>query len=107
MIFKLIFLFICTLFLFRPRTQSILSVPGSSSRLSPTQQEPPGFEDFDFPPYRDSTLNRLGGNNGSVSELLDRTDQMRIDGEFRPLQAASSNAPINCKYLKLIQLYLI
>ncbi|KAI1726849.1 forkhead domain-containing protein [Ditylenchus destructor] len=62
---------------FRPRTQSTLSIPGNSSRVSPTL-EPPGFEDFDFPPWMDAVA--AGAPAENVTEILDRTDQMRLDG---------------------------
>ncbi|PIO74170.1 hypothetical protein TELCIR_03821 [Teladorsagia circumcincta] len=35
--------------MFRPRTQSNLSVPGSSTRVSPSMEHP--FDDFDFPSW--------------------------------------------------------
>lgn len=66
---------------FRPRTQSTLSIPGNfegaTSRVSPTL-EPPGFEDFDFPPWMDAVAG-VGGTEHPVNDILDRTDQMRLD----------------------------
>lgn len=58
--------------MFRPRTQSNISVPGSSSRLSPTIDNT--FDDFDFPPWVDTASSVPIPN-----DILDRTDQMRID----------------------------
>lgn len=69
-------------YIFSPRTQSTISIPGPSSRVSPTQ-EPPGFEDFDFSPWMDTQREpqRVGGslNSQGVNELLDRTDHLRLD----------------------------
>jgi hypothetical protein len=67
---------------FRPRTQSALSIPCSSSRISPTL-EPPGFEDFDLT-WMDTETSQPQ-SNVHVKELLDKTDKMRIDmeDEFR------------------------
>ncbi|CAD6184156.1 unnamed protein product [Caenorhabditis auriculariae] len=57
---------------FRPRTQSNLSVPGSSARVSPSMEQP--FDDLDFPPWVDTASNMAIPN-----DIVDRTDQMRID----------------------------
>lgn len=54
-----------------------MSIPGNSSRVSPTL-EPPGFEDFDFPPWMDAVA--AGAPAENVTDILDRTDQMRLDG---------------------------
>ncbi|KJH51282.1 hypothetical protein DICVIV_02562 [Dictyocaulus viviparus] len=78
--------------MFRPRTQSNLSVPGSSTRVSPSMEHP--FDDFDFPSWVNdataaSTASAAGNTNSSntnhngaapiPTDILDRTDQMRID----------------------------
>uniref|UniRef100_A0A1I7UG49 Forkhead box protein O n=1 Tax=Caenorhabditis tropicalis TaxID=1561998 RepID=A0A1I7UG49_9PELO len=60
---------------FRSRTQSNISVPASSSRVSPSIGTSELFEDMDFPTWV--------GDTAAVptipSDLVDRTDQMRID----------------------------
>nr|AGA16632.1 forkhead transcription factor DAF-16 [Pristionchus pacificus] len=61
--------------LFRTRAASTSVVTGSSlNRSSPTLDQ---FDDFDFPPWVDSS----GATNAVAipSDILDRTDQMRID----------------------------
>ncbi|CAJ0595218.1 unnamed protein product [Cylicocyclus nassatus] len=74
--------------MFRPRTQSNLSVPGSSTRVSPSMEHP--FDDFEFPSWvNDATAataaaanaaaNNHSGNGPIPTDILDRTDQMRID----------------------------
>ncbi|VDN30783.1 unnamed protein product [Cylicostephanus goldi] len=86
--------------MFRPRTQSNLSVPGSSTRVSPSMEHP--FDDFEFPSWvNDATAataaaanaaaNNHSGNGPIPTDILDRTDQFStalsyrlID--FRPLQ---------------------
>nr|AOR50894.1 FOXO/DAF-16b transcription factor [Angiostrongylus cantonensis] len=74
---------------FRPRTQSNLSVPGSSTRVSPSMEHP--FDDFDFPSWVNdaaaaSTAAAAAAGNANHSsaapiptDILDRTDQIRID----------------------------
>ncbi|GMR53517.1 hypothetical protein PMAYCL1PPCAC_23712, partial [Pristionchus mayeri] len=60
--------------LFRGRAASTSVVSSSLNRSSPTLDQ---FEDFDFPPWVDSS-----GATTAVaipSDILDRTDQMRID----------------------------
>ncbi|CAI4228171.1 unnamed protein product [Auanema sp. JU1783] len=56
---------------FRPRTQSNLSVPGSSARVSPSMDHQT-FDDFEFPLWVENSV-------PIPSDILDRTDQMRID----------------------------
>ncbi|KHJ99457.1 hypothetical protein OESDEN_00566 [Oesophagostomum dentatum] len=87
--------------MFRPRTQSNLSVPGSSTRVSPSMDHP--FDDFDFPSWvNDATAASAAAANAGANsnhtgagpiptDILDRTDQCSaalnyrlID--FRPLQ---------------------
>ncbi|WKX88214.1 hypothetical protein Q1695_008110 [Nippostrongylus brasiliensis] len=78
--------------MFRPRTQSNLSVPGSSTRVSPSMEHP--FDDFDFPSWvNDATAassaaaaaaaaaaaNATSHAGPIPTDILDRTDQMRID----------------------------
>ncbi|CAI2299674.1 unnamed protein product [Caenorhabditis sp. 36 PRJEB53466] len=58
---------------FRPRTQSNLSVPGSSSRVSPAVD--PMYDEMDFPNWVSEQT-----NVAIPSDIVDRTDQMRIDG---------------------------
>ena len=55
---------------FSPRTQSNISVPGSS-RLSPTIDNT--FDDFDFPPWVDTASSVPIPN-----DILDRTDQVNF-----------------------------
>lgn len=101
--------------MFRPRTQSNLSVPGSSTRVSPSMEHP--FDDFDFPSWVNdataaSTATAAGGGGGSggngnhtsaapiPTDILDRTDQIRIDScramlngvkqESKPIKTESS-----------------
>lgn len=58
--------------LFRSRAASTSVVTSSLNRSSPTLDQ---FDDFDFPPWVE------GATNGVAipSDILDRTDQMRID----------------------------
>ncbi|KAK6726078.1 hypothetical protein RB195_004409 [Necator americanus] len=77
--------------MFRPRTQSNLSVPGSSTRVSPSMEHP--FDDFEFPSWvNDATAAasaaaataaaNAANHTGAApipTDILDRTDQMRID----------------------------
>ncbi|KAF1770099.1 hypothetical protein GCK72_001917 [Caenorhabditis remanei] len=60
---------------FRPRTQSTMSVPGSSSRVTPSIGGEL-YDDLEFPSWV--------GDTPAVptipNDLVDRTDQMRIDG---------------------------
>ncbi|KAJ1367647.1 hypothetical protein KIN20_028600 [Parelaphostrongylus tenuis] len=75
---------------FRPRTQSNLSVPGSSTRVSPSMEQP--FDDFDFPSWVNdaaaattaaaaAAANNTNQSNAAPipTDILDRTDQIRID----------------------------
>jgi hypothetical protein len=68
---------------FRARTQSNLSMPGNSS--------PHQFDDYDYPPWMNAANNtslssQLGPINSNVNDLLDRTDQMRLDTvDIKPL----------------------
>ncbi|EGT60354.1 hypothetical protein CAEBREN_07990 [Caenorhabditis brenneri] len=61
---------------FRPRTQSTMSVPGNSSRVSPSIGAEI-YDDLEFPSW-------VGETTPAVpqipNDLVDRTDQMRIDG---------------------------
>ncbi|CAB3408794.1 unnamed protein product [Caenorhabditis bovis] len=59
---------------FRGRTQSNLSVPASSSRVSPNNVDH-SYEEFDFPTWVDSAA----GVPQIPNDIVDRTDQMRID----------------------------
>ncbi|EYC31758.1 hypothetical protein Y032_0003g1220 [Ancylostoma ceylanicum] len=87
--------------MFRPRTQSNLSVPGSSTRVSPSMEHP--FDDFEFPSWVNdataasaaaSAAANAANHTGAApipTDILDRTDQCSaalnyrlID--FRPLQ---------------------
>ncbi|KAK5974614.1 Forkhead box protein O [Trichostrongylus colubriformis] len=73
--------------MFRPRTQSNLSVPSSSTRVSPSMEHP--FDDFDFPSWvNDAAAASTAAANAAANasnhapiptDILDRTDQMRID----------------------------
>lgn len=69
---------------FSPRTQSNLSVPGSSTRVSPSMEHP--FDDFEFPSWvNDATAASAAANAANhggaapiPTDILDRTDQVRI-----------------------------
>ncbi|CCD71850.1 Forkhead box protein O [Caenorhabditis elegans] len=57
---------------FRPRTQSNLSIPGSSSRVSPAIGSDI-YDDLEFPSWVGESVPAI------PSDIVDRTDQMRID----------------------------
>ncbi|MFH4974261.1 hypothetical protein AB6A40_000970 [Gnathostoma spinigerum] len=61
--------------IFRSRTQSNLSVPGSSSRVSPSAGGDQ-FEDFDFPPFVEAST--------MPHDILDRTNEMNLDPNEGP-----------------------
>ncbi|KAI6182562.1 (pine wood nematode) hypothetical protein [Aphelenchoides bicaudatus] len=82
---------------FRARTQSNVSMPGNSS--------PNQFEDFEYPPWVNqgnaSLGSQLGPITSHVNELLDRTDQMRLDnGEKDPLQQQQSPIQVTLHQIK-------
>lgn len=54
---------------FSPRTQSTLSVPGSSARVSPSMDHQ-SLDDFEFPSWVESAV--------PINDILDRTDQVLI-----------------------------
>ncbi|CAK5085542.1 unnamed protein product [Meloidogyne enterolobii] len=75
-------------FMFRPRANSTLSVTGGNTRFSPNLETSACIEDIDFPPWMEQQ--QMEGQqqqilNPQVSELLDRTGQMRLDGR-RPMR---------------------
>lgn len=78
--------------MFSARTHSTISIPGPSSRVSPTQ-EPPGFEDFDFSPWMEMKREPQSGSSktgGCVNELLDKTDHLRLECGVGPNVSSES-----------------
>nr|AZN23180.1 forkhead box protein O [Oscheius chongmingensis] len=60
--------------IFRSRAGSNMSVPGSTARVTPSMGDhPSAFEDFDFPPWVDSSVAAI------PSDIVDRTDQMTLN----------------------------
>lgn len=79
---------------FRARTQSNLSMPGKAS---------PHYDDFEFPSWVNSASNvnstlssQLGPINSNVNEIMNRTDQMRLDSvdTVGPPEFCSTNNPL-------------
>uniref|UniRef100_A0A915N5P0 Uncharacterized protein n=2 Tax=Meloidogyne incognita group TaxID=654580 RepID=A0A915N5P0_MELJA len=75
----------------RPRANSTLSVSGGNTRFSPNLETSGAvcIEDIDFPPWMEQQ--QMEGQqqqilNPQVSELLDRTGQMRLDGRRPPMR---------------------
>ncbi|KAK0423540.1 hypothetical protein QR680_008196 [Steinernema hermaphroditum] len=65
---------------FRPRTQSTISIPATTSRVSPSMEQA-AFDEFDFPPWVDNAAAQAHAQAAAphcVNELLDRTGQIRI-----------------------------
>uniref|UniRef100_A0A1I7RY46 Forkhead box protein O n=1 Tax=Bursaphelenchus xylophilus TaxID=6326 RepID=A0A1I7RY46_BURXY len=85
---------------FRGRTQSNVSMPGG---LSPQQNS---FEDFEFPPWAASNGPMDMGpppqvtpqNNQAVNELLDRTDQMRLDSENEAARRLNNGLSLSAQH---------
>ncbi|UMM14042.1 hypothetical protein L5515_002025 [Caenorhabditis briggsae] len=74
---------------FRSRTQSTMSVPGNTSRVSPTNCEL--YDDLEFPSWVGDTP----AVPNIPNDLVDRTDQMRIDnGPLAGLQIKQEPKPI-------------
>ncbi|CAO4362310.1 unnamed protein product [Caenorhabditis nigoni] len=74
---------------FRSRTQSTMSVPGNTSRVSPTNCEL--YDDLEFP----SWVGETPAVPNIPNDLVDRTDQMRIDnGPLAGLQIKQEPKPI-------------
>lgn len=71
---------------FRSRTQSNVSVV--SQRISPPMES---FDDFKYPGWGSQTLS-MHNSGTAMNELLDRTDQIRLDTEpeFCQLQKPES-----------------
>ncbi|CAD5206764.1 unnamed protein product [Bursaphelenchus okinawaensis] len=66
---------------FRSRTQSNVSMPGQ--RITPPME---GFEEYKLPPWSGQPLPPQAPS-GMINELLDRTDQIRLDSEeYRQLR---------------------
>ena len=88
--------------IFRPRANSTLSVTGGNTRFSPNLEPSTAvcIEDIDFPPWMEQQ--QMEGQqqqilNPQVSELLDRTGQMRLDGRqpsVRPTFQRNGNGGI-------------
>uniref|UniRef100_A0A1I7VYM3 Forkhead box protein O n=1 Tax=Loa loa TaxID=7209 RepID=A0A1I7VYM3_LOALO len=63
---------------FRPRTQSNISLPGSSSRISPSMIENyENFDSFDFPPFVEAA-------SAMPHDILDRTNEMNLNQSDSP-----------------------
>nr|AEY63782.1 daf-16-1 protein 2 [Bursaphelenchus xylophilus] len=68
---------------FRSRTQSNVSMPGQ--RMTPPME---GFEDYKFPPWSGQQISQPA-SGATINDLLDRTDQIRLDTEeFRQMRAS-------------------
>lgn len=73
--------------MFRPRTQSNLSIPGSSSRVSPSMAAD-HFDDFDFPPFVEA--------GAMPHDILDRTNEITLSQNDSPaFHRALGNPVIN------------
>lgn len=74
--------------LFRPRTQSNLSITASSSRVSPSMTTD-HFDDFDFPPFVEA--------GAMPHDILDRTNEMNLNThpESSVFQRAGHNPMLN------------
>ncbi|KHN81281.1 Forkhead box protein O [Toxocara canis] len=73
--------------IFRPRTQSNLSIAGSSSRVSPSMAAD-HFDDFDFPPFVEA--------GAMPHDILDRTNEMNLNQSESPaFHRALANPMLN------------
>uniref|UniRef100_F1KRA7 Forkhead box protein O n=1 Tax=Ascaris suum TaxID=6253 RepID=F1KRA7_ASCSU len=73
--------------IFRPRTQSNLSIAGSSSRVSPSMATD-HFDDFDFPPFVEA--------GAMPHDILDRTNEMNLNQSESPaFHRALANPMLN------------
>ncbi|VDM98473.1 unnamed protein product [Thelazia callipaeda] len=85
----IVILIIISYFFFSSRTQSNLSLPASTSRVSPSMMENyENFDSFDFPPFVEAT-------GGMPHDILDRTNEVRIYDNENNVQPPPSYHELN------------